>query len=504
MFLDIDQKNNDRPAAIAADGGTLTYGELIRQSEVLEQRIGTRNLGFILCRNRLGALAAYVSMMNTENVPLLLSADMDRELLEELLATYHPGFVCCPDDMGDEMGAVLNRLQDRSTSKQENGREQFGAKAEMPWHDEAGLQEPVLNCLDYVFLRTSWEKTELHDSLALLLTTSGSTGSPKLVRQSMTNVVSNAAAIAEYLELDETERPITMLPMNYTYGLSVINSHLLVGATILMTESSYAQKPFWDFFKDQKATSMAGVPFTYEILKKLRFFRMELPSLRYMTQAGGKLLPELHREYAEYAKNSGKRFYVMYGQTEATARMAYLPCERSLEKYGSMGIAIPGGEFSLIDVNGDPITDEDVVGELVYRGPNVTLGYAERLDDLKKGDERNGLLVTGDMAKRDAEGFYYIVGRKKRFLKIYGNRVNLDECERMLQGQFPESETACVGEDDHMRIYLTVQGLEREVIRFLSEKTGLNFKAFDACYIPEIPKNDSGKKNYQALAEGEG
>ena len=226
---------------------------------------------------------------------------------------------------------------------------------------------------------------------------------------------------------------------------------------------------------------------------------MDLPSLRYMTQAGGKLLPELHKEFAEYAENTGKRFYVMYGQTEATARMSYLPYQKSLEKYGSMGIAIPGGKFHLVDVDGSDIIAPQVTGELVYEGPNVTLGYAECLEDLAKGDERHGVLVTGDMAQMDKEGYYYIVGRKKRFLKIFGNRVNLDECERMIQGQFAEIECACVGVDDHMKIYVNKEADMEAVKHFIVGKTGLNAAAFEVIYIAEIPKNDSGKKQYNLL-----
>lgn len=466
MFLDIDKKIRNQIAATSDIGDQITYGELVYFTDEIKEKIGDRNLVFSLCHNRIGSLAGYVALLASANVPLLLSADLDRELLQYLLDTYNPNYIWIPNDY-------------------ENS-------------NIAG--EIIVEKYGYRLYKLSATKVTLYKDLALLLTTSGSTGSPKLVRQTYDNIRANADSIATYLELTDTERPITMLPMNYTYGLSVINSHLLVGATLLMTEVSYAQKGFWSFFKEQEATSMVGVPYTYEILKKLRFFRMELPSLRYMTQAGGKLLPELHREYAEYAIEHGTRFYVMYGQTEATARMSYLPYDRSLEKYGSMGIAIPGGTFRLIDVDGNEILESDQVGELVYEGPNVTLGYAECQADLAKGDERGGILVTGDMAKRDSDGFYYIVGRKKRFLKIYGNRVNLDECERMIQSEFEGVECACVGEDDHMRIYITVPDREKDVQEFISLKTGLNFQAFEVIYIQEIPKNDAGKKLYKALS----
>ena len=464
MFLKLDNKERENVAAISDNWNKVTYGDLMSFSNRVMDVLPERSLVFSLCHNTIGSLMGYVAFLSTRNVPLLLSADLDKELLHYLLDTYQPNYLWMPQKMADQFDGNV-----------------------------------VMSEYGYSLLSYSDKKIDMYPELALLLTTSGSTGSPKLVRQSYTNIESNAQSIMQYLELDETERPITMLPMNYTYGLSVINSHLLVGATILMTDESYAQKKFWNFFKSQGATSIVGVPFTYEILKKLRFFRMELPTLRYMTQAGGKLLPELHKEYAEYAIANDKRFYVMYGQTEATARMSYLPYKRSLEKYGSMGIAIPGGTFHLIDVDGTDIEKADVVGELVYEGPNVTLGYAECQYDLSKGDERNGILVTGDMAKRDEDGYYYIVGRKKRFLKIYGNRVNLDETERMIQSQFDGMECACVGEDDHMQIYVTDKNMEKDVTEFITNKTGLNWKAFTVHYIEEIPKNESGKKNYQKL-----
>jgi acyl-coenzyme A synthetase/AMP-(fatty) acid ligase len=273
----------------------------------------------------------------------------------------------------------------------------------------------------------------------------------------------------------------------------------MVGATILMTEKSLMQKEFWDFFKQQKATSFGGVPYTYEMLKKLRFMRMNLPSLRTMTQAGGKLTPELHEEFAAYAKEKGKQFVVMYGQCEATARMGYLPADKAVEKKGSMGIAIPGGRFTLIDVNGEAITEPYVTGELVYDGDNVTLGYAECGVDLAGGDERHGHLQTGDMAQFDGDGFFYIVGRKKRFLKIYGNRVNLDEMDRLIKGRFEEIDCACAGVDDHMYIFLTDTSVEAEVKDFIVSKTRLNPAAFKTVVVDKIPKNDAGKTLYREL-----
>jgi acyl-coenzyme A synthetase/AMP-(fatty) acid ligase len=223
---------------------------------------------------------------------------------------------------------------------------------------------------------------------------------------------------------------------------------------------------------------------------------MDLPSLRTMTQAGGRLAPELHREFAQYAAETGRSFVVMYGQSEATARMSWLPPEKSLEKCGSIGIAIPGGRFELVDPEGQTINEPDTTGELVYYGENVTLGYAESAEDLPRGDERGGVLATGDLARRDAEGYYYIVGRKNRFLKMFGNRVGLDEVERLLKDRFPGTDCACAGRDDQMYVFATAGAPLEEMKRYLAETTGLYHTSLRLCEIPEIPKNEAGKTLY--------
>lgn len=462
-MFDLKSKDADKTAAIEESGEKLSYGDLLEFNEVYSKWIPKRTLIFILCQNSAGALKGYVASLSNRIVPLLLDGELDQGLLENLIMAYQPEYLWIPKEKKEKFSYEI-------------------------CGEDSG----------YVLLKTEYGKCNLNDELALLLTTSGSTGTVKLVRQSYKNIISNAESIVEYLAINESERPITNLPMSYTYGLSIINSHLLAGATILLTPKSIFQKEFWNFFREQKATSMAGVPYTYEMLKRLRFFRMELPSLRTLTQAGGKLSPELHKEFAKFAEDHGIHFFVMYGQTEATARMSYLPWQKSIEKYGSMGIAIPGGKFSLIDADGREIKDTDVVGELVYEGPNVTPGYAERKEDLALGDERHGRLVTGDMAKVDADGYYYIVGRKKRFLKIFGKRVNLDECERMIKQEFG-IECACAGRDDLMYIYVLDENLKDSISQYLTAKMNLHHSAFKLVILDEIPKNTSGKIQYKEL-----
>ena len=461
------EKYADRCALIDDDGQLISYRDLEEISDSIAESIGERCLVFVLCNNEIGSVAGYTGFINNEIVPALLNANLDDGLLQELLKLYSPSYIWLPKSQSGKYASF----------------------------------SVVLQSCGYALLKTNYEKKyPLHRDLALLLTTSGSTGSPKFVRQSYANIKSNTDSIIKYLELDSSERPITTLPMNYTYGLSIINTHLAVGATLLLTDKTLMQKEFWTFCKEQEATSFGGVPYTYEMLDKLRFWRMDLPSLRTMTQAGGKLTPELHEKFARFAVENGKKFIVMYGQCEATARMGYLPAEYAVEKKGSMGIAIPGGKFSLIDVEGKEIITPDTSGELVYEGANVTLGYAECGDDLAKGDERNGKLITGDMAKFDDDGFYYIVGRKKRFLKIYGNRVNLDEIDRLIKAEF-NIEAASSGVDDHMYIFITEQDKTAAVKDYVISKTKLNPVAFKVVVIDEIPKNDSGKTLYKELAK---
>lgn len=469
-FYERNPEYTERLMLMDDRGNRVSYGDFGIFYRQIEKSLESGTLMFLFCENSIGAVFFYLTCLNKKIVPLLLDRNMDGMLAEQLVKTYEPEYIAGPDDR------------------------------KLP--GDGYRKEPIGNGYGYrVYESIHKNGGRLHEDLALLLTTSGSTGSPKLVRQSRKNIDSNACSIVKYLKLDETERPITSLPMNYTFGLSIINSHLKAGAAILLTRHSLFEKEFWEFFSKEGATSISGVPYTFEMLKRLGFFEMELPSLRTMTQAGGKLSVRLHKEFAEYAAKTGRRFVVMYGQTEATARMGYLPPEYAISRCGSMGIAIPGGRFRLMEDENTEITEPDVVGELVYEGDNVTMGYAACREDLEKGDERHGILFTGDMAKRDADGFYYITGRKKRFLKLYGKRVNMDEIEQMIKGQFDGIDVACTGEDDHMRIYVAGKGEAfcRDAEEWVTAKTGLHPGGIRVLPIGEIPKNESGKTIYKNL-----
>lgn len=467
MIFSIEEKKADAPAICSSDGVTVTYRQLKECIEHMRSIFCDRCLIFCMCENAPGAVLGYLSALENRVVPLLLGADLKQEQFGAFYHVYEPAYVWAP----------------------------------LEWKGRSWCHvcDKVYEAYGYGLYKTEYQPYPMHGALGLLLATSGSTGNPKLVRLSRENVEANAQSIREYLHLDENERPITTLPMQYTYGLSIINSHLLAGACILMTKESYVQKGFWEFFRERSATSFGGVPYTYEILKRLRIFKGELPSLTSMTQAGGRLSKALQKEVGEWAKAHNVRFVVMYGQTEATARMSYLPPEKCLYKLGSIGIPVPGGSFYLLDDDGTVISGAGQTGELIYEGRNVSLGYAKKKEDLRAGDQNKGVLHTGDMAYVDEDGCYYVTGRRKRFIKIFGVRVGLDACEQILRDRFEDVEFACTGTDDRMKIYGTERTAVCEAAAYLAAYLGLNKKGFLAFYLPEIPKNDSGKTQYTQL-----
>ena len=322
----------------------------------------------------------------------------------------------------------------------------------------------------------------VHPDLALLLTTSGSTGNPKLVRLSRDAVLANAEQIAQTLGITAGDVAITTLPLFYSYGMSVLNSHLLRGATVVLERTGILQRDFWTAVTEHGVTSMAFVPYQYEMLRRLRFDPAKYPALRTLTQAGGRLRTELVTEFAERMATVDGRLFVMYGQTEAGPRMATLPPERLAEKLGSVGLALPGGAFAIED------------DEVVYRGPNVMLGYAETAADLAKGDEMGGVLRTGDLGRLDDEGFLYLTGRTKRIGKVFGVRINLDDVEK----NFP---VAAVAGDDKLHVFAEklsddeARGLRTKIVEWLgTHSTGVIVRSVDA--LPLLP---TGKIDYRAL-----
>lgn len=441
-----------RQALSDEHGHPVAYGELAVAADAAARPLRAGQVFGLCCANSRAGLALYLGALRRGAVPLMLDAGLSDPVRDALLQLYG-------------VGAWFDA-------------------AGQAWHGEPdGAASP-----------------DAHEELGLLLSTSGSTASPKLVRLSRANLAANAGSIAAYLELGADEVAITTLPLHYSYGLSVVNSHLACGARIVLTEASVAQGEFWQRMRDESVTSLSGVPTLWRLLARLRFERMALPALRTLTQAGGRLEPAEIEALRLGAAKAGRRLYVMYGQTEATARIAYLPPERLQDKLGSIGVAIPGGELAVADNQGRLLPDGEAEGELLYRGPNVMLGYAESAADLSRGAEIEWLR-TGDLARRDADGFHWITGRLKRFIKLFGHRINLDEIEQQLRAR--GLQVGVAGRDDRLQVALVGQSAEfcgtlaRELaVQLRCAHLAVKVQSFD-----ELPVGSNGKLLYGRLQE---
>ena len=333
---------------------------------------------------------------------------------------------------------------------------------------------------NYILLKNlNDSKKTIHKNLMLLMTTSGSTGSPKFVRQSYKNVISNTKEIIKYLNIKKTDITITTLPINYVYGLSVINTHLFSGSTIVLNNYSMVEKKFWELIDSFKVNNFSGVPYNYNIIEKIS--KKGLPkSLKYTTQAGGKMNHVLLQKIIDVYKKYKIRLVQMYGAAEATSRMSYLNWNHAQTKMGSIGMPIPGGKFYLINKKGEKIKKKSQKkGELVYCGKNVCMGYAKKIKDLSLPDLNKGLLKTGDIAHEDFDGFFYISGRKNRYIKIYGVRVNLSELETILSRKGIDVSMKESGENK-IEVYFKDASKTKRGIKFISSVTSINSNVFIA------------------------
>lgn len=439
-----------RVALIDETGGPLGYAELAAAADAAVAGVPAHSVFALAPAANRASIAVYLGGLRRHAVPLLLDPQLAAAERDALLRRYRIG--CWFDGLAQQ------------------------------WHvgaDTGPAARP-------------------HAELALLLSTSGSTASPKLVRLSRANLAANAGSIVEYLGLDATEVAITTLPLHYSFGMSVLNSHLACGACVVLSDAAVTQAGFWQQMRQHGVTSLSGVPTLWRLLRRLRFERMALPSLRTFTQAGGRLDPEEIRWLADAAQAAGRRLFVMYGQTEAAPRIAYLPPALLRSHCGSIGVPVPGGRLRVVDGEGRTITEPGVTGELAYRGPNVMMGYAHGPDELAAGP---GVaeLFTGDLGHVDADGCHWITGRARRFVKIFGHRVSLDEIEQRLRARGLDA--AVVGRDDCLRVAVAAIDAERATALQLELAALYRWlpTAVHVHALATLPLASSGKLAYGAL-----
>ncbi|MFD1328656.1 AMP-binding protein [Mycoplana ramosa] len=337
---------------------------------------------------------------------------------------------------------------------------------------------------------------ELHPDLALLLLTSGSTGGAKAVRLSRGNIDANSASIAQYLGLVSTDRGCLVLPLHYSYGLSVLHSHLAVGASLYFPQRSILGEGFLDGLAAQECTNFSGVPYSYELLESVGFRERSFPRLRFMTVAGGRLPPDTVRLYSRHMRANDGAFFVMYGQTEATARIAYVPPALLEGNEDCIGVAVPNGSLWLENAEGEEIRQPGQVGELVYRGPNVMMGYAAGRADLA-GGPTTVVLRTGDLAAINGQGLFRILGRTKRISKVAGRRIGHDMLEEALERLGIRA--VVVGDDEALHAFFCGAQEEGEVNRALAAAAGLTLLQVGSRRIEFFPRLPSGKIDYAAV-----
>jgi long-chain acyl-CoA synthetase len=464
----LGNRDGERPAIIVEGKPSLCYRELEEKVKNFERKLPKSELFFLIGGNDISTLICYLAALRCGAVPLLLDRGLTTDHVNRLIRTFDPASIFTSNP------AFL----DLSCTKEKWRLGEYG-----------------------FYQREKAAPKLLHEDLALLMPTSGSTGSPKLVRLSIRNIINNAESIIQYLRINAEDRAITSLPFNYSYGLSVINSHLLAGASLVLSNKTLMDKGFWQQIRDHQVTSFAGVPYSYDILLKLNFGKIEIPSVKTLTQAGGRLAPIKMGQIQKVCKEKKINFFPMYGQTEATARIAYLAPEFIEAKLGSIGKAIPGGQLWLEGEDGERIDSPGLIGELVYSGPNVSMGYAECQEDLKLGDVNLGVLRTGDLGHKDDEGYFFIEGRKHRFLKIFGIRVSLDAVEEIATSK--GLKCAAHGVDDRLKLFV-VESPQLNPCALKAEMAiSLNIhpSAVQVRFLPDLPRLHTGKVDYQCLSQ---
>lgn len=474
FWRDRDPAADTAPFLLSA-GKSLSFAEVFALGDGLWRGLPAGTAA-ILCRKDVATVAAYLGALRNAVVPLMLDAEMPGPALARTLTAHRPDYI-----LGVAGGAPA-------------------ASSAVPSVVLPAGYAPVALASPGFAGRTLYraemaDGVSPHPDLALMLPTSGSTGDPKCVRIGHGALSACTRAICAYLEMSPARRAVSLLPLHYSYGLSVLNVMAQCRGSFVLSEMSVLDKGFWPLIEETGVTDFSGVPFIFETLRRMRFSERTLQTLCCVTQAGGRLEPKLTRHFHQLFSAAGIRYFTMYGQTEASPRIAYLPPERAVEKEGSVGIPIACGQAVIADTGAR--TGE---GELLYRGDNVCLGYAHARADIALGDVFQGELATGDQVRIDPDGFIFIVGRRKRFIKMQGISVNLDHVESVLS----EQGIACrvVGRDNRILVCHTGAGdAAEELPALVRQSFGFHGSGVRYAELPELPVTGSGKPDYAALTE---
>jgi len=458
MFWESASNKLDSQPFIIDGNDVYTFEEIFSLADALYKNIEIRSVVLIESERDLGTVLAYIGALRNDAIPLLIDANSARSTLEALINDYKVDVIFAKNNCTSINYAFVSCLY--------------------------GFQ---------IYHRLSKLVEKPFDKLALLLPTSGSTGEAKCVRTSYENLNEATLSVLRYMEMDSARISISSLQLHYTYGLSVLNLSLASRSKFVLTKHSWIEREFWSLVELHGVTDLSGVPFMFQTLRRLKLSEKILMNLRCVNQAGGRLEPKFTQYFIDYFSAHAVSYLTMYGATEASPRISYVPADRAKEKLGTVGLPLDIGKLYT------DAKDGKSEGELIYEGSNVCLGYAYSRDDLVKGDENNNILKTGDLGFIDEDGFATIVGRKKRFVKVFGMSVNLDALEPIVKSIAAES--VVIGEDDNVKVLVTMSTPANEIKEKIMSQVTFSNKGLKVVPIPEIYLNSSGKPDYPKLTE---
>ena len=437
----------------ASTGTTIPVGTLYRS---LGLNPVEKGLIFLYNDNQLSSIEVLLNFYGTAHTIALLGQKLHSEFKDRMEAEYRPKYIFDP------------------------------SRDEVEGYSIRAFSDTVK-----IFMKDDYKsEITIHPEIKLLLSTSGTTGIPKLVKLSDENLYQNAISILQYMPILESDVVPLNVPINFVYGFSIFTTNCMRAGRMVCTDKDIMQKAFWDEMEEYGYSTLGGVPFLYENLNRIGFFRKNSQSLRYLTHTGGVINGELRKTIFTYCLEFEKQFFAQYGQTEAGGRMAYLTTDGLLEEETSIGTPVYGGNFSI-----DPDTNE-----LLFSHTSIFGGYAHTLQDLTSY-EQPAVLRTGDTAKKEDNGIYSITGRIKRIMKLFGIRLNLDEVEFILKNELEGNTFICLNSNDKKIIVLyDNQEIDPKAItEIIKNKLRINPQYVHTEHIESFPLSQNGKINYPLL-----
>ena len=464
LFRNFNKYKNNI-AIIDKEYSDLSYKQVLKETNKIKKKIKNKSLILVVSENTLGSLLAYIFCIINNHVAIIIDSKTTKKNILKIFKNYEPNYIF----LSKEIKTIFKKK----------------CLEKYNFFDQSLMK----NKID--------KKKKLNKNLSVLLSTSGSMGSIKFVKLSKNNLKTNTDSIINYLKINNKDSAITNLPISYSYMISVINTHFEVGGSIIISKYSLIEKKFWKILKNSKVTSFNGVPYTYEMLLRIGLKNIKISTLKYLTQAGGKLEKNKLKEIINFCKRNNIKFFSMYGQTEASPRISYLKPKFSRKKIGSIGKGLLGNKIYIINNMGKKILKPYIEGEIICEGKNVFMGYSKNYNDLNKPNEKNYKLRTGDLGFFDKDGFFFITSRISRIAKIFGNRVDLGDLESLMSQK--SYKVVCLSDNNKIFIFIEKKYNKTNLINTISKITNLNISSFELIKLKYFPRTSNNKVSYSEL-----